>query len=210
MDSSESVEFVHPDLKTRHAGYLMVAQAARRRASTCCRPQEKGDGKPPGIQSRSFPSCSKSVCQMRAHALSYAQTSASRNGSKTCRPPRTSGRLSVRTVLHRQVRPHCLYLDLAVVGALALWVHQPFGLDVEAVRNRLSPERSYSFDWRQMRRWAAGAHRLPHLERPAPRGPPDEAAADLVGQIAALGPERREWPVWKRAVWQLSEGHHAG
>ena len=114
------------------------------------------------------------------------------------------------TVLPRQVRPHCLYLDLAVVGALAMWVHQPFGFQVDSIRAWISPQVTDSSGWRQMRRWAAGAHRLPHLERPAPRGPPDEAAANLVGQIAALGPERREWPVWKRAVWQLSEGHHAG
>jgi len=38
MDSSESVGFVHPDLKTRQAGYLMVVHAERRRASACCRP----------------------------------------------------------------------------------------------------------------------------------------------------------------------------
>ena len=29
MDSSESVEFLHPDLKTRQAGYAMVGRAER-------------------------------------------------------------------------------------------------------------------------------------------------------------------------------------
>jgi hypothetical protein len=29
MDSSESVEFLHPDLKTRQAGYAMVGHAER-------------------------------------------------------------------------------------------------------------------------------------------------------------------------------------
>gem|GEM_PF-3374106 len=114
------------------------------------------------------------------------------------------------TVLPRQVRPHCLYLDLAVVGALALWVHQPFGFRVDSIRAWISPQVTDSSGWRQMRRWARGAHRLCEVAQPTPRGPPDEVAADLVGQIAALGPERREWPVWKRAVWQLSAGHHAG
>lgn len=114
------------------------------------------------------------------------------------------------TVVPREVRPYGLYVTLAVVGAFALWVYHPDDLPIETVRDWISPEGTDYPGWFQLRRWADGAPGLLDISRPNSRAPPRGFAASVVQQIAATSPERRDLPVWKRAIWQLTEPDHAG
>jgi len=113
------------------------------------------------------------------------------------------------TVVPRDVRPYGLYGTLAVVAAFALWGFHPDDLPIETVRAWVSPLGTDYPGWLQLRRWADDAHRLPEISSGQPRSPPEQFARSVVQQIAASSPDGREFPLWKRAVWQAAPSNHA-
>jgi len=80
---------------------------------------------------------------------------------------------------------------------------------IETVRAWVSPLGTDYPGWLQLRRWADDAHRLPEISSGQPRSPPEQFARSVVQQIAASSPDGREFPLWKRAVWQAAPSNHA-